>query len=373
MAKRERPEAMGRTAWLTVALALLAGCAREDWPAAFAPSRYTMAQLGNGRGSESYVPLAPLAEAIQASMREQYGVPAAPAVKSANAGRNAAILRGSRAYRVNCMYCHGMNGDGAGPSANNYDPRPRDYRRGAFKWKSTLANAKPLRSDLKRTLLGGVTGTAMPPFKLLADDQLDDLVEYVVYLAERGEAEYSLLYKAQQEAPDKPEEIAKFLKEDWPETVGEQFGRVAQSWQDDALAKQLVPVAGTRIDDRAPAAAFGASVDRGRGVFLGAGGCVKCHGLDGKGGARDLKADDDANVDLWGRPIQPRNLKEGVFRGGRAPIDLYRRIHQGIAPSKMPASGAVLKPDQIWDLVNFLRTLPYRPELLPPAAGPSAP
>ncbi len=373
MANRAGPQAMGRTAWWATGLALLAGCAREDWPAAFAPARYTMAQLGNGRSPEPFVPPAPLAEAIQAALLGQFGVPAAPMVKGASPARNAAILRGSRAYRVNCMYCHGMNGDGAGPSAANYDPRPRDYRRGAFKWKSTLANAKPLRSDLKRTLLEGVTGTAMPPFKVLADDQLDDLVEYVEYLAERGEAEYSLLYKAQQDAPDKPEELGKFLKEDWPETAGEQLGRVAQAWQDDAVAKQLVPVAGTRIDDRAPAAEFDRSVERGRAAFLGIGGCVKCHGLDGKGGNRDLKADDDANIDLWGRPIQPRNLKEGVFRGGRAPIDLYRRVHQGIAPSKMPASGAVLKPEQIWDLVNFLRTLPYRPELLPPAAGPSTP
>ena len=53
------------------------------------------------------------------------------------------------------------------------------------------------------------------------------------------------------------------------------------------------------------------------------------------------------------------NLTTGVFRGGRRPIDLYYRIHSGINGSNMTAFGKALKPDQIWDLVNFLEILPY--------------
>ena len=184
--------------WLAaLGMAIALGCAKENWPAAFAPAQYTLAQLGGGgQAPAAYQPAPEIGSAIQATLLEQFGTPAAPAVKGADPARNAAILRGSRAYRVNCMYCHGMNGDGAGPSAANYDPRPRDYRRGEFKWKSTLANSKPLRRDLKRTLAEGVPGTSMPPFKLLADDQLDDLVEYVAFLAERGETEFAQIGRA---------------------------------------------------------------------------------------------------------------------------------------------------------------------------------
>ena len=369
---------MVRRGFWPAALLLAAGCAKLDWPAAFVPARYTLAQLGSGtaakpgsgKSAAMYEAAAPIAETVTKALLEGFGTPEKPAIAGADETRNAAILRGSRLYRVNCMYCHGMNGDGAGPSATLYEPRPRDYRRGAFKWKSTLANSKPRRSDLRRTLSEGISGTAMPPFKLLPADQLDDLVEYVAFLSQRGETEFNLLYKAQQDAPEKPDELTEFLKEDWPQSMKEQFARVANGWNDAALAKELVPISGTRVEPRSDDDPdFDASVSRGRELFLGAGGCVKCHGLDGKGGSRELKPDDELNFDQWGQPTRPRNLKEGVFRGGRAPVDLFRRIHQGIAPSKMPASEKALKPEQIWDLVNFLRTLPYRSDLLPPAAG----
>jgi mono/diheme cytochrome c family protein len=46
-----------------------------------------------------------------------------------------------------------------------------------------------------------------------------------------------------------------------------------------------------------------------------------------------------------------------VYRGGRRPVDLYYRLDSGINGSNMPASG--LKPDEIWDVINFLQVLPY--------------
>ena len=62
------------------------------------------------------------------------------------------------------------------------------------------------------------------------------------------------------------------------------------------------------------------------------------------------------------RPVQPRNLQQGVFRGGSEPETLYRRITQGIAGTPMPAVAVVEEPNgvgltdnQIWDLVRYLR------------------
>jgi hypothetical protein len=68
------------------------------------------------------------------------------------------------------------------------------------------------------------------------------------------------------------------------------------------------------------------------------------------------------------RTLHPRNLRMGQYRGGRRPVDLFWRIHNGIDGSTMP--NATLKPagvegakgvtyDDIWDLVNFVLSLPY--------------
>ena len=46
-------------------------------------------------------------------------------------------------YRQHCAHCHGITGDGAGPTAAFLNPYPRDYRTGAFKFKSTARAAKP--------------------------------------------------------------------------------------------------------------------------------------------------------------------------------------------------------------------------------------
>ena len=43
-------------------------------------------------------------------------------------------------YRKNCAHCHGVTGDGAGPTALFLNPYPRDYRQGKFKFTSTNAD-----------------------------------------------------------------------------------------------------------------------------------------------------------------------------------------------------------------------------------------
>ena len=39
--------------------------------------------------------------------------------------------------------------------------------------------------------------------------------------------------------------------------------------------------------------------------------------------------------DKWGNPILPRDLTSGIYRGGRRPLDIYRRIHSGIKGTPM--------------------------------------
>src|SRR5215207_2334394 len=46
-------------------------------------------------------------------------------------------------YRRHCVHCHGISGDGRGPTAAILNPYPRDYRPGIFKFKSTYTAASP--------------------------------------------------------------------------------------------------------------------------------------------------------------------------------------------------------------------------------------
>lgn len=61
----------------------------------------------------------------------------------------------------------------------------------------------------------------------------------------------------------------------------------------------------------------------------------------------------------------PRNFKHGVFRGGSSPEDIYRRIVGGIEGTPMPSVPIAtdhpqgLPIEQVWDLVNFVRSLQY--------------
>ena len=52
---------------------------------------------------------------------------------------------------------------------------------------------KPTDDDLRRVLLNGVAGTAMPSFKLLNEGEIEALIDYVKYLAIRGEVERRLI------------------------------------------------------------------------------------------------------------------------------------------------------------------------------------
>src|SRR5262245_6660335 len=96
-------------------------------------------------------------------------------------------------YRRHCAHCHGINGDGHGPTAAILNPYPRDYRPGIFKFKSTYTASQPTDHDLHTIVMNGVPGTAMPAFALYPPDEVNALVEYVKYLSIRGQMETALV------------------------------------------------------------------------------------------------------------------------------------------------------------------------------------
>jgi mono/diheme cytochrome c family protein len=283
-------------------------------------------------------------------------------------------------FREHCVICHGLSGSGAGPASQVQNPYPRDFRHGVFKWKSTPRAEKPSRDDLRRLLMEGVPGTAMPSFSLQAPEDIDALVDYAIYLSARGEVERRLIAAAIDEldygetAPN--DDLRLTQNGEGAEVVAEVIDRVATSWRD-AKPIKVAP----------PSPASEESIANGKAIFHGqVANCVGCHGQNGNGIATTLDYDDwtkeystrigvtptdreamrpyrQAGA-LRPRIAEPRSLRNGVFRGGGDAETLYRRITQGIAGTPMPAvavvdqaDGTGLTSDQVWDLVRYVQSL----------------
>jgi mono/diheme cytochrome c family protein len=59
--------------------------------------------------------------------------------------------------------------------------------------------------------------------------------------------------------------------------------------------------------------------------------------------------------------IPPRDLTRGQYRGGRRPIDVFRRLYAGIKGTPMPAfGGSSFTDEELWHLVNYVMALPYQ-------------
>ncbi len=76
--------------------------------------------------------------------------PAMPSpLQAASPGGDGAPPRWARrVYEVNCAACHGVESDGNGPAARMFVTRPRDFRSGIFKFRSTPSGSLPTDEDL---------------------------------------------------------------------------------------------------------------------------------------------------------------------------------------------------------------------------------
>ncbi|WP_197442517.1 cytochrome c [Lignipirellula cremea] len=315
-------------------------------------------------------------------------------------GRDPETQRPRGLYREHCAHCHGVTGNGLGPTASFLNPYPRDFRRGTFKFKSTKEGDRPSREDLHKTLYDGIAGTAMPSFKLLKRDELDALADYVRYLSIRGQTERALWEEigaldedqrlldpslADSTDPAKQAEYAKQLS-----TIRKMVTGIAEGWQ---IAGEQVVEIPPRATGELTGPALEESIARGRELFNGTtAACSTCHGVLAVGDGRadlydkwteelepanpDAVAEYEALGALPPRVIKPRNLRSGVYRGGRRPIDLYWRIHNGIEGSGMPAAsmkppGAAadakgLSEEDLWSIIDYVRSLPYESMSQPP-------
>jgi len=227
------------------------------------------------------------------------------------ANREAATLGlGRELYTTHCSNCHGDSGDGLGSAAYLVNPKPRDFRSGVYRLRSTAGGQLPTDEDIARSIRNGLPGTPMAAYgRLLSEEEIAALVAYVKSFSPRF--------------ADSVEERTVITIPPAPELTSE-------------------------------------SAKRGREVYVQLG-CIQCHGATGKGDGPS----GHLMVDERGYPIPPKDFAGGIFKSGNRPEDLYRTIVTGLNGTAMPAYGATLRPDggivqsedAGWDLIAYLHGL----------------
>jgi high-affinity iron transporter len=87
------------------------------------------------------------------------------------------LKNGEQLYQQNCSQCHGLTGQGDGPSSGNFNPPPTSFL------DSKLSGYSPFH--FFNVIKLGVPGTAMAAFDYLADDEIWNLASYVISIQKR--------------------------------------------------------------------------------------------------------------------------------------------------------------------------------------------
>jgi len=223
------------------------------------------------------------------------------------------IEAGKRVYFTKCVWCHGVDGAGDGPSADRLWPRPRNFNQGTFKIRHTASGELPLPlTDLFQTVTHGLPGSAMPSWEgILTEEQRRQAIAFVT----------AQLVK-DRKFDDKDTETFTVLQ----------------------------------LDSLKPIPPSKESLEKGAQLLVDKK-CIECHGVDGRGDGNAFNLKDD-----WGFPIQPASFhKCWNFRGSRQdPYEvknIFRTFSTGVNGTPMPSFADNTTIEERWHIANFVQSL----------------
>jgi cytochrome c oxidase cbb3-type subunit 2 len=178
---------------------------------------------------------------------------------------------------------------------------PRNFVAATFKCRSTPTGTLPTDEDLFNAMTRGFVNTNMPSWITLTDQNRADLIAFIKTFSPR--------------------------------------------WKTDKPAAPIpVPAEPALTLD---------SIKHGKDLFTKLE-CWKCHGPEGRGDGPSASTLTDSND----QPIRPYNFAAGSrFKCGTTNHDLYKIFMTGLDGTPMPSFADVIKPEDAWDLVHYLRTL----------------
>ncbi len=224
---------------------------------------------------------------------------------SYNGSDAVSVERGKAVYHEACAPCHGDNGDGQGPVSVSLRTKPRDFRNGTFRFRSTASGQLPTDYDLLRLINSGIYHSAMPSFAQMSVADQYSVVEYI-------------------------------------KTLSPLFSDSSQYPLDTVNITMPVPYTYN-------------SIERGRVDYLQMG-CWNCHGITGEGNGPAAPTLTDAD----GRPIRPTNLtRSWDVKVGRTPERIYLILSTGLNGTPMPSYQQILTDKQRWDVANYVYALSH--------------
>jgi len=223
---------------------------------------------------------------------------------------------GKKTYFKRCVWCHGVEGGGDGPSADRLFTRPRNFIQGTFKIRWTDSGELPLDRNLIDTVKNGLPGSAMPPWgEVLSDDEITSVVQFVKTLVQ------------DRDFNDEDEEVyvQNFGKNPWG-TSGPYHLGVPQE-----------------------------AIDQGKEIMV-QNKCFECHGGEGRGDGNPTMKDD------WGFPIFAADWTQcWNFRGSRRnhydPFNVVRTVSTGLNGTPMPNFKDKITIEDRWKLAAFVNSL----------------
>tara|TARA_B100000686_G_C16752034_1_gene953126 strand:- start:211 stop:1914 length:1704 start_codon:yes stop_codon:yes gene_type:complete len=230
------------------------------------------------------------------------------------------IEAGKKVYFKRCVWCHGVEGGGDGPSANRLFTRPRNFIQGTFKIRTTDSGELPLDENLERTVRNGLPGSAMPAWgEFLSDAEIKAVVQFVKSKVQDREWD------------DEDEEVNVYDMGGSP---------TSNPWNVSGPYYLGIPQE---------------VIDQGKEVFT-KNKCWECHGGEGRGDGNPTMKDD------WGFPIVAANWQEcWNFRGSRRdpynPFNIVRAISTGLNGTPMPNFREQITVEDRWKLAAFVNSL----------------
>jgi cytochrome c oxidase cbb3-type subunit 2 len=217
---------------------------------------------------------------------------------------------GAALYYRYCWGCHGPRGNGDGENAPYVTPLPRNFVAAIFKCRSTPTGTLPVDQDVFDSITRGYNFSNMPNWAALTAQNRTDLVAFIKTFSARW-------------VTDKPGTPITIPPE--PKLTIESIRHGGELFQ--------------KLE------------------------CWKCHGQEGRGDGPSAAT----LTDSFDQPIRPYNFTaDNRSKCGRTNRELYRIFMTGLDGTPMPSFADVVKPEEAWDLVHYLRTLQYNnpsPEL----------
>jgi len=225
---------------------------------------------------------------------------------------------GKKVYFKRCVWCHGIEGVGDGPSHDRLFTKPRNFIQGTFKIRWTDSGELPRDEDLINTVRNGLPGSAMPPWgEFLGDDEIEAVVQFVKSLVQDREFD------------DEDETMLNTVAELGPNPWGSKGPYHLDIPQE--------------------------AIDEGKKIMV-ANKCFECHGGEGRGDGNPTMKDD------WGFPILAANWQHcWNFRGSRRnhydPFNVARTISTGLNGTPMPNFKDKITVEDRWKLAAFVNSL----------------